>query len=74
MSNKIEKKNSIIGGGEGGGQARHGNFHHVFTFFNLKPSLKDNSKKRLGAKFVTFLLRMFGCGYSAPQFLFLLHC
>ena len=33
MSNKIEKKNSIIGGGEGGGSTRHGNFHHVFTFF-----------------------------------------
>ena len=27
-------------GGGRGGQARHGNFHHVFTFFNLKPSLR----------------------------------
>ena len=45
MSNKIEKKISIIGGGEGGGQAQHGNFHHVFTFFNLKPSLSTNITK-----------------------------
>ena len=34
------KKNSIIGGGRGGGQARHGNFHHVFTFWLRQGALE----------------------------------
>ena len=41
MSNKIEKKISIIVGGEGGVTPTW-KFPSRFTFFNLKPSLRDN--------------------------------